>query len=154
MLEGTWLTFPCSTKEKNLSTSLLKAVIFISPWWPKNSMKQNITTWKHTDVHQQTGMIALDSNTHAFIYYLKGEELSFSSRVAPVADTRLVHDSGSDGPSRREDTCDNNFAPKQQVCKTKQCCRALNLCSRWTTFMQLKPNYSLPFILINTRIIV
>lgn len=111
-LKGTWLTFPCSTKEKNLSTSLLKAVIFISPCWSEDSMKWYIPTWKHIQyIHWQTSTLALNSNTHTFIYYLKGEELSFSFGVTPVANTGLVHDSGSDGPSRREGTCGNNFAP-------------------------------------------
>lgn len=37
LLDGrTALTLPCSTKEKYLSTSLLKAVILISPWIQKN----------------------------------------------------------------------------------------------------------------------
>lgn len=37
LLDGsTTLTLPCSTKGKYLSTSLLKAVILISPWTQKN----------------------------------------------------------------------------------------------------------------------
>lgn len=65
-LKGTWLTFPCSTKEKNLSTSLLKAVIFISLCWSEDSMKRNIPTWKHIQyVHWQTSSLEFqDSHFH------------------------------------------------------------------------------------------
>lgn len=151
MLEGPWLTFPCSTKEKNLSTSLLKTVIFISPCGSKNTVKQNIPTWRHACTHKQVRW-PLDCNTHTFIYYLKGEKLSFSSWITPVADTGLVHDSGSDGPSRGEDTSDKNFASQNKVAEPWISAQGGQSCL--TNFHVAKTKLQSAISIINTRIIV
>ncbi len=56
--------------------------------------KQLRVTYVDMDSHNRP----LHSCTHTFIHYLKREEFSLSSWVAPVADIGLAGDSGSDGP--------------------------------------------------------
>lgn len=102
------LTLPCSTREKNLSASLLKAVIFISPCWPAHfhvtafrcmDKTKNCNVWHMLTCKRQI-FRPLYSSTHTLIHYLKGEELALSSRITPCADIGLVCDSGSDSPPR------------------------------------------------------
>lgn len=80
--------------------------------------KQPCVTYVNMQAHDRKIFRPLHSSTHTFIYYLKREELALSFRVAPVADTGLVGDSGSDSPPRdthRVDACNNSSALKKYM---------------------------------------
>lgn len=149
------LTFPCSTKEKNLSTSLLKAVIFISPCWSEDSMKHENTYRMSTNkqVHLPWIPILTLSSTISKEKSLPSPLELLQLRILDLLTTLtlMVH--------LGEKTLviitlhyNSRRARQTNTAEPWISASAGNLAS--PTVMQLKPSYSLLQISINTPIIV